>query len=246
MSAPVPAPAPVPASFRFPTGWLATDLGSHRPCEFTYEVYPLESLPSLDSVRLDGGFGWLGPESGPEPGHGERLAALEAELAPLGLRLPADFRTFYGSGSLCRAFDEVSVTACWSDLSGALRSPVEEGARLVRFLRDQQDCVIWYLYLRPSGETFVVCSHLDLELAPDMALAEQEPSAAQAADFRAAAAESLVRCASTFEEFAYRFVVENELWMHLNTTNQGVALAPHLQEYLDHYAASVGSAANSG
>lgn len=229
MSAPAPAP--------FPTGWCATDLGSHRPCEFTYEVYPLESLPSLDSGRLDGGFGWLGgpgTPDGPGSGHGEHLAAVEADLAPLGLRLPADFRTFYRSGSLCRAFDEVSVTACWSDLSGALRSPVEEGARLVRFLRDQQDCVIWYLYLRPSGETFVVCSHLDL----DMELAEQELNAAQAAEFRAAAAESLVRCASTFEEFAYRFVVENELWMHLNTTNPGVALAPHLQEYLDHYAAA--------
>ncbi|MFF5701365.1 hypothetical protein ACFY7H_02460 [Streptomyces sp. NPDC012794] len=229
--------APAPAPFRFPTGWCATDLGSHRPCESTYEVYPLDSLPSLHSGRLDGGFGWLGgpgTPDGPEPGHGEHLAAVEADLAPLGLRLPTDFRTFYRSGSLCRAFDEVSVTACWSDLSGALRSPVEEGARLVRFLRDQQDCVIWYVYLRPSGETFVVFSHLDL----DVELAERELTAAQAAEFRAAAAESLVRCASTFEEFAYRFVVENELWMHLNTTNQGVGPAPHLQEYLDHYAAA--------
>ncbi|MFG2983656.1 hypothetical protein ACGFYQ_20805 [Streptomyces sp. NPDC048258] len=227
--------APAPAPFRFPTGWCATDLGSYRPCEFTYEVYPLESLPSLDAHGLDGGFGWLGgpgATDGPRPGHGEHLAAVEADLAPLGLRLPADFRTFYSSGSLCRAFDEVSVTACWSDLSGPLQSPAEDGARLVRFLRDQQDCVIWYLYLRPSGETFVVCSHLDLELAG------QELDEAQAAEFRAAAADSLVRCASTFEEFAYRFVVENELWMHLNTTNPDISLVPHLQEYLDHYAAA--------
>ncbi|MEU9305556.1 hypothetical protein [Streptomyces sp. NPDC048269] len=228
-------PAPAPAPFHFPTGWCATDLGSYRPCEFTYEVYPRVSLPSLDADGFDGRFGWLGgpgAPDGPRSGHGEHLAAVEADLAPLGLRLPSDFRTFYGSGSLCRAFDEVSVTACWSDLSGPLQSPAEDGARLVRFLRDQQDCVIWYLYLRPSGEAFVVFSHLDLELAG------QELDEAQADGFRAAAADSLVRCASTFEEFAYRFVVENELWMHLNTTNPDITLASNLQEYLDHYAAA--------
>ncbi len=37
--------------------------------------------------------------------------------------------------------------------------PAEPGAFLVRFLRDQQDCVIWYLCLRPPGERFVVRSH---------------------------------------------------------------------------------------
>ncbi|MFE9634013.1 hypothetical protein [Streptomyces sp. NPDC006463] len=230
------APAPARTPFRFPSGWCATDLGSYRPCEYTYEVYPCESLPSLDARVLDGGFGWLGgPDGpgGPRSGHGEHLAAVEADLAPLGLSLPADFRTFYSSDSLCRAFDEVSVTACWSDLSAPLESPAEDGARLVRFLRDQQDCVIWYLYLRPSGETFVVFSHLDLELA-----GRQELDEAQADEFRAAAAHSLVRCASTFEEFAYRFVVENELWTHLNTTNPDTTLAPHFQEYLDHYAAA--------
>jgi hypothetical protein len=56
------------------------------------------------------------------------------------------------------------VTGCWTDISQPLPSPVEPGAFLVRFLRDQQDCVIWYLYLRPSGETFVVHSHLDLRV----------------------------------------------------------------------------------
>ncbi|MFG2873678.1 hypothetical protein ACGFYU_01370 [Streptomyces sp. NPDC048337] len=234
MSASTAASASAPAPLRFPTGWCATDLGAHRPCEFTYEVYPLESLPSLDPGTLDGTFRWLSGAGAPDgdADHRDDLASVEASLAPLGLRLPADFRTFYGSGSLCRAFDEVSVTACWSDLSGPLQSPAEDGARLIRFLRDQQDCVIWYLYLRPSGETFVVCSHLELEFDG------QELNGTEAAEFRAAAADSLVRCASTFEEFAFRFVVENELWMHLNTTNPDATLAPHLQKYLDHYAAA--------
>ncbi|MEU9164162.1 hypothetical protein AB0D29_28330 [Streptomyces sp. NPDC048424] len=219
------------ASVPFPTGWCATDLGGFRPCASTYDVYPVESLPPLDAARLDGRFDWLGGADGPRSEHGEHLAALARELGEAGLALPEGFAAFYGSERLHRAFDEVSVTACWSHLSGPLRSPMEEGARLVRFLRDQQDCVIWYLYLHPCGEAFVVFSHVELESAGWWA--DGEPTE----DVRAAVAASLMRCADTFEEFAYRFVVENELWMRENST--GVAdgpLAPRLQEYADHYA----------
>ncbi|MBW5482747.1 hypothetical protein [Streptomyces bambusae] len=233
MSAPTPTSAPAVAAPDFPSGWCATDLGPYRPCEFTYEVYPPESLPPVDPARLDGRFGWRGGPGEHPSEHTGHLVSLEAELAALGLRLPEDFRTCYGSDRLAGMCDEVSVTACWTDLSGALESPVEDGARLVRFLRDQQDCVIWYLYLRPSGESFVVCSHLDLEWG------YRELAQEDIAGFRAAAAQSLVRCATSFEEFAFRFVVENELWMHLNETGGKAALAPHLREYLDHYSAGV-------
>ncbi|MFG2298384.1 hypothetical protein [Streptomyces sp. NPDC048603] len=233
MSAPTPASVPASASVDFPSGWCATDLGPYRPCEFTYEVYPPECMPPVDPARLDGRFGWCGGPGEQPSEHTGHLESLGAELTALGLHLPEDFRTGYGSNRLARMCDQVSVTACWSDLSGPLESPVEEGARLVRFLRDQQDCVIWYLYLRPSGESFVVCSHLDLEWG------YRELAQEDRAEFRAAAAESLVRCATSFEEFAYRFVVENELWTYLNGTGGEDALAPHLREYLDHYSAPV-------
>ncbi|WP_251055943.1 hypothetical protein [Streptomyces sp. ISL-94] len=227
----VTGPAGV-ASVRFTTGWCATDLGRFRPCGYTYEVYPLDSLPPLDAAQLDGGFGWLGGVEGPRSKHGEHLAAVERELAEAGLALPGDFAAFYGSEMLSRAFDEVSVTACWSHLSGPLRSPGEEGARLVRFLRDQQDCVIWYLYLRPSGEAFVVFSHVELESAGWWS--DGEPTE----EVRVAVASSLMRCADTFEEFTYRFVVENELWMQLNSTGSDGPFPPRLQAYADHYGAA--------
>ncbi|MFI6148738.1 hypothetical protein [Streptomyces sp. NPDC051109] len=198
-------------------------------------MYPLDSLPPLDAARLDGGFGWLGGVDGPGSEHGEHLAAVERDLASVGLALPEDFAAFYGSERLCRSFDEVSVTACWSNLSGPLRSPAEEGARLVRFLRDQQDCVIWYLYLRPSGEAFVVCSPVELESAGWGS--DGEP----AEEVRVAVASSLMRCAGTFEEFAYRFVVENELWIQLNSAKPDGPLAPRLQSYADHYGAAASS-----
>lgn len=124
-----------------------------------------------------------GGSTGPSE-HTAHLAAIEGELAAVGLAMPSDFAAFYSSERLCRAFDEVSVTACWTDLSGALRSPAEKDARLVRFMRDQQDCVIWYLYLRPSGEAFVVCSHLELELES----AEAWSAGERADEFREAVA----------------------------------------------------------
>ncbi|MGW4687933.1 hypothetical protein ACWEPM_23965 [Streptomyces sp. NPDC004244] len=232
MSVSVSGPAADAAAVPFPTGWCATDLGSLRPCASTYEVYPLESLPPLEAEHLDDGYDWLGGAGGPRSEHTEHLASLERELAGAGLALPEGFAAFYGSEHLCHTFDEVSVTACWSHLSGPLHSPAEEGARLVRFLRDQQDCVIWYLYLRPSGEAFVVLSHLELESAGWWA--QGEPTE----EVKAAVASSLMRCADTFEEFAYRFVVENELWMQMNSAGPESPLAPRLQAYADHYASA--------
>ncbi|MGW2271582.1 hypothetical protein [Streptomyces yangpuensis] len=232
MSVSVSGPAADLAATAFPTGWCATDLGPLRPCAATYEVYPLEGLPPLEAAHLDTGFDWLGGAAGPRSEHTEHLAAVERELAEAGLALPEGFAAFYRSEHLSRAFDEVSVTACWSHLSGPLRSPAEDGARLVRFLRDQQDCVIWYLYLRPSGEAFVVFSHLELESAGWWA--QGEP----AEEVRAAVASSLMRCADTFEEFAYRFVVENELWMQAHSTGGDSPLVPRLQAYADHYSSA--------
>ncbi|MDQ0945736.1 hypothetical protein [Streptomyces sp. V1I1] len=72
--------------------------------------------------------------------------------------------TFQTSANLYLSLDKVSVTGCWTDISEPLPSPVEPGAFLIRFLRGQQDCVIWCLYLGPSGEeAFVVHSHVDYE-----------------------------------------------------------------------------------
>ncbi len=44
------------------SSWCATDLGPYRPCEYTYERYPLGSVPSVFE-DLDG-FRWLGGRVG--------------------------------------------------------------------------------------------------------------------------------------------------------------------------------------
>jgi hypothetical protein len=150
-----------------------------------------------------------------------------------GLTLPMDFITFQTRSELHLALDEVSVTGCWSDVSGPLASPVEPGAYLVRFLRDQQDCVLWYLYLRPSGETFVVNSYY---LAYYLDYRDEDGEDWQAPDsdfFAGDLSDEIFWCAPTFEQFAYRFWVENRLWQALHEDNQ--ILDADLRDYLAFY-----------
>jgi hypothetical protein len=121
------------------------------------------------------------------------------------------------------------VTGGWTDISEPLPSPVEPGAFLVRFLRDQQDCVIWYLYLRPSGEAFVVHSHLDYEDEARRGGAQTDLGPAQEQ------MTAILWCAPSFEEFAYRFWVENRLWRAVRAGDLS-QLEPRLRDYLRHYA----------
>ena len=223
----------------FGTGWYATDLGDYRPCQYTYQGYDYDTLPALDATRFTGAFRWLGDPGEVVPGQVAQLREVQESLAAQGLALPEDFVRFHTSSNLLDSLDEVSVTGCWSSLSAPLPSPVEPGAFLVRFFRDQQDCVLWYLYLRPTGEVFVVVSYLDYEYkyeceseAQDSAdAAEPHSYLGDAAAQRAA----ILWCAPSFEQFAYRFWIENRLWRALNGDEEDEPIDPEMQAYLDHY-----------
>lgn len=208
----------------FGAAWCATDLGEYRACRYTYERYPYETLPPLDPSRFTGAFEELGGAGETVPQQVAKVEALAGLLDAQGLRLPRDFTVFQTSARLHRLLDEVSVTACWSDVSDPIPSPVEPGAFLVRFLRDQQDCVIWYLYLRPSGEAFVVHSHLDYEYEGDHLGDTEEQRTA------------MLWCAPPFEEFAHRFWIENRLWRAVHGGGDPSDLDPLLRGYLAHYA----------
>ncbi|MFG1665186.1 hypothetical protein [Streptomyces sp. Y7] len=219
----------------FDSAWCATDLGEYRPCRYTYEHYPCESLPPIDSTEFRGAFQWLGGTSEADPRKVTALSRLAENLAAEGLTLPGDFVTFHSDSKLHSSLDEVSATGCWTNISEPLPSPVEPGAFLVRFLRDQQDCVIWYLYLRPSGEVSVVHSSLDYEYEYE-ARRDGEESASNLDDPEEQAA-AILWCAPSFEEFAYRFWIENRLWHALNG-NDLSGLASQERDYLRHYAPS--------
>lgn len=221
----------------FQATWCATDLGDYRPCTSTYERYPYSCVPILDESRFTGAFDWIQASGAIDPAMVAKMEDLNRQLAAVRLALPHDFVTFQTRTELSGVLDAVSVTGCWSSLSEhPIPSPVEPGAFLIGFLNDQQDCVTWYLYLRPSGETFVAHAYgleyaLDddtpANLHPGMFPANLDPE-----DYDEYA--RIYWCAPSFEQFAYRFWIENRLWLALHHAPKE-PLAPELEDYLAHY-----------
>lgn len=225
-----------PTPFR--GSWCATDLGDYRPCRYTYERYPIESLPPLDGSSFTGDFAWRGDLGRVLEEQATTMDRLAAGLAGSGLSLPTDFVTYMTRSNLYLCLDEVSGTCCWTSLSAPLPSPIEPDARMVRFFRDQQDCVHWYLYLRPGGETFVVHSYRDLEWEAEVRSGGDADEIEDLPDFDNDPDYEIFWCAPSVEIFAYRFWTENTLWFALNGRRPIEDLGEAQRAYLSHYEAA--------
>lgn len=203
----------------FPRSWWSFDLGKYRPCEGTYQRYEYETIPPLDETVFDGTFAWLG-EGEPELKLAKQVGHLKNALREVGLKLPPAFERFMSTSSLWDSIN--SCTACEFDLSEApVPSKVAPGAYTVRFLRDQQDCLLWYLFLTPDGETSVIVSPIPFD----------DPEVAE--DAEVVIANTWWR-APHFEHFIHRFWIENEIWEKVNGKSPKLDSAQ--QRYVDHYA----------
>ena len=118
-----------------------------------------------------------------------------------------------------------SCTACEWDLGEEpIPNPLEKGAFTIRFLRDQQDVFLWYLYLSPGSAGEVICSRIPFD--------DAEVRADPDVDKRVVKGNS-ARVSPDFESFVYRYWIENELW---NLVQQPApTLTPAQQGYLAHY-----------
>ncbi|NUM45255.1 MAG: hypothetical protein HUU38_11170 [Anaerolineales bacterium] len=224
----------MPPTTPFPTGWMSFDLGPYRPCDGTYCFYEYETLPPLEET-FRGEFQWLlNPQTGPDdrlraimdihkqvPSGKieEKLHRLLAEAPTLGLTLPDSFVRFMGSPAL---HDEIpSCTACYFDLPEKIvKSPVGDGY-IIRFLNDQQDVLLWYLYLTPDGDHFVFVSNIFFDDADLSEVPEERILGA------------LAYCAPDFETFLYRYWLENTIWFSVN--EQSGKLTDTQKKYLSHY-----------
>ena len=224
----------VPAPFR--GSWCASDLGDYRPCEFTYERYSIESIPPLDDSVFTGDFGWFGEIGHVLPGPAAEMGRLAADLAAVGLALPTDFVLLQTRSELWNSLDEASGTGCWTNLSEPLPSPLEPDARMVRFFRDQQDCVMWYLYLRPDGGSFVVHSYRDLEYEAEVRRSGDAEEIEDLPDYDNDPDYEIFWCARTVEVFAYRTWAEGWIQGALAQGRSIDDLDPRQREYLAHYA----------
>ncbi len=204
----------------FTWGWWSFDLGTYRRCDGTYALYPYSSLPPLDEGLFRGDFAWLAPGRPRRPPR--RPPPLFARAAALGLTLPPALERFMTTPELQGAVP--SCTACEWDLSEAPQPcRVTPGAYTIRFLRDQQDCLFWYLHVRPDGTAPVLCSPIPFD-DPELEVS------------REVVIENSWIVAPHFEHFVYRFWIENELWDALDDSDP--ALTPAQQAYVAHYAAA--------
>lgn len=213
----------------FPAGWWSFDLGRYRPCDGTYRLYAYESVPPIDESQLTGVFRNYMTEAGKPRTH-RALARLVKAAGKAGVKLPAAFLTFMGDVSLQN--EVPSCTACEWDLSAApVACKVVPGAFTVRFLRDQQDCLFWYLHVLPDGDTHVLCSPIPFDdpavlekLTPEVVIA------------------NTWYCAPHFEHFVYRFWIENVLWDLVNLRADPV-LNEVQRAYISFYEAAAVAAA---
>jgi hypothetical protein len=216
----------------FRRGWYAFDLGQYRPCAGTYCLSPYEDLPPI--AAPDESLAWLGPLDERTDQqmqiHRDRQVAsgkldqIVASAQRLGLSLQPSFLRLMGSPELQNRIP--SCTACYFSLSDDIIScPGSEQGYIVRFLNDQQEVLLWYLYLTPAGEQRVLVSPVMLdEVAQRGPLSEE---------WRQAILTNTFECAPTFAEFIYRFWLENVIWFKLN--DQSAPLTADEQAYVAQY-----------
>ncbi|MEU7999343.1 hypothetical protein AB0B83_29045 [Micromonospora sp. NPDC049060] len=223
---------------RFSRAWGATGQGPYGLGE-VYNDETYGKLPPLPEQLLNGTFDWLIPEAagrgsfymapGPVPLGG--LDALNRRLAWHGLALPAAFERFMASSVLQASVP--SCTACeWENSPRLVASPIEDHAFMLRFMKDQQGCGYWYLYLGSDGLSPVVGSASRYEAADD------EPVKIAPASFLA----DVRWMAPDFEHFVYRYWIENVAWFGLVSQKRDLRdLNPVVRQYVNHLQAPAGS-----
>jgi hypothetical protein len=230
--------------------WWAFDLGDARPCDATYCQFPYEQLPPIPP--LDGTLSWLGQPGWLEPDGdnpdrqalGERLTSearervrdLATQAERLGLILPNTFTRLMSMPELYTRIPDYG--GCWFNLVDAQLDPCPgtEDGFVVRFLNDQQDCVLWYLYLTRHGAEAVLAvgdpypdanPYLERLVRPDGdgPLTDQQRQAVLANTYV---------CAPSFEAFVYRWWLEATIYMKLHGFDSE-PLTDGERRYLAHY-----------
>ena len=224
----------------FPWGWWGFGLSGYRPCNQTYCWFPYDSLPALPYKGFQGDFTWLPPI---EPhlipimerfwppydrqrSSVENLNKLLAAVKEKGISLPKPFLAFMSNLDLQKRIP--SCTACYFELyDRVMPCPVHKDNLVIRFLDDQQSVFTWYLYLTSHGEHCVVVSRSIFDF-----LTEYEQQFTE--EVRAEVLRDTFVCAPSFEEFLYRFWLENSIEFTLMEGHR--ELKEIEQDYLSHYA----------
>jgi hypothetical protein len=157
--------------------------------------HPRDSTP--EEQLLAAIFGPAPVRKPSRPGWGQ-LAHLTAQAEAEGSSIPTAMVTFLTTPDLHGRVP--TCTDCYLQLSPRL-IPGPEGGRLIRFLNDSQCVLLWYVLLEKDRHSVVAA--VPEWKADDDGRSELD-DAMTPRDF--------VRCAASFEEFVFRFWIENTIW----------------------------------
>jgi hypothetical protein len=209
----------------FRPGWKSVEIKGYRSCTATYCLFDYASLPALDQTLFRGTLQWLTPleprlrdimhNFWPTSEDRQQVLAgmhyLVSLAQQMNLKLPAAFTRLIGTPNLQECVP--SCTACYFDLpKHIVQSPFGDGGYFIRFLNDQQWVLLWHLYIAPNGDHCVVVS----STAFDDPYFGQRFTASGEQWTSDIIRERTYFCAPSFEEFLYRFWIENHIWFALN------------------------------
>ena len=232
----------------FSSGWFSWGLGQYRPCNATYCRVSYESLPPISPPMLQGTLHWLLPldrdiqreqqEHFPSLTWGfsaDHWRSIMASSLELSFSFPDTFRQLMDSPALMQRIP--SCTNCYFELSKKLvPCPGSEEGFILRFLNAAQGQIAWYLYLTPQGEHCVLVGYPLLDLLNDPADPEyRDQGITEEERSMVLEGNGVYICASSFEEFLYRFWIENILWYKLVWYKGQKPLTEEEKDYLSHY-----------
>jgi uncharacterized protein (TIGR02996 family) len=219
----------------FEFSWWGTGIGPARESSGTYERYQYHDQPPLPVETFDGTFAWL---RGPQPewsyDHGHAWKAFCAEKREQGYFVPREFESFLSDEDMpaqirsCTGNSFVGPPDPRAVNSGP--SAEWEDGLLVTFYADDQYCILWAILLpREPGRYAPILAGPPEALFPDTRSYEEEAGEGETYD-----PDKPVLVASRFEQFVYRYWIENEIWFATEWNESRRPLTPAEQAYVDH------------
>lgn len=159
-------------------------------------------------------------------------------MSKRGRPLPLDFQRFVGSEDLYTRIR--SCTDCHFDLSvlpARVIYPIS--GLLFTFLVDSQSSPCWSLFIDDaSGQTLILESRNRFGYTQHDLKTWAKDLKEEQIDL---STEFVYICAYSFEEFMFRFWIENEIWYNKNL---GLALKEPMKSYAEHYSFGVAKKKN--
>jgi uncharacterized protein (TIGR02996 family) len=218
---------------KFEFAWWGTGIGPARESVSTYERFQYHDQPPLPVEIMDGTFAWL-CETEPESlsfRAGRRWKAFCAKKREQGYFVPREFERFLTDSDL-----PARIKSCTDNYFQPPPNPKAEDSTpcaewedglFVSFYADSQYCVLWGILLpREPGRYAPILAGPPNALFPSIwaDVEEVEPSDPG----------KPVLAASQFEQFVFRWWIENEIWFATVWDESRRPLTAMEQAYVDH------------